>query len=281
MGDQFVPVPARSVSDRDRRTLARFRKRLPGFLHRYTGITGRRAEWLEDVLLRSRLYFPRYAQLNDPFEGSIPFTFEGSENEIRAYWEDVVSEMGLVGDPAAQTRIDRLVAEAKDPANESRLTARVAEELSTYGVACFAESDTDIPMWSYYADGHRGVCLRFRSQPLYIPKWEGCMPPVPVKYKRNYPKLSFYRDSAFNRMLALIATKSHVWRHEREWRIVRRGGPGSVQFNPVALDAVILGCKMPEEDKTRVEDMLRRRKPEARLLRIRREARSYGLRVSE
>ena len=261
--------------------MASFRESLPPYLHRYAGIRGKRALWFEDLVLRSQLYFPSYTQLNDPFEGSIPYTFEAEEREVRAYWEDVAAEEGLTG-AAVRARVDQLVRETADPATRAEHIRRTADAVSKHGVVCFSEGDKDLLLWSYYADGHQGVCFRFHAAALFSRLcWEGCTPPVPVRYAVDYPTLNFYRSSYFERVRALIATKADVWEPEHEWRIVRHIGSGPVEFDPDALDAVILGCRVSSDDRARVVDIISRRNPKVRILQAHRDEHRYRLVVTE
>ena len=67
-------------------------------------------------------------------------------------------------------------------------------------------------------------------------------------------------------------------RDEREWRIVRHdGGPGPVTFQPVALDGIIMGCRMSREDESRVRDVLACRDPGVELLQARPAERAFTL----
>jgi hypothetical protein len=143
------------------------------------------------------------------------------------------------------------------------------------GVACFSEPPDDIPMWAYYADSQRGVCLRFVA-PLLL-KWEGCLPPIPVSYLPEYPEVQFYQDTVFDRTRLTVGAKAKVWEHEREWRIVRSAGRGPHRFDPAALDGIILGCGVSERNEERIRKLVAQRDPPIDVLRARPAERAFKL----
>lgn len=241
-------------------TLAEWGRRveLLDHLYRYRSLRGEGFGRLYDVTVRSELFFSSYAKLNDPFDGGVWPTPEGTEQEKRAFWERRVRE-GV----ATQAQVDHLI--TLSPDDERKLMRdRIGEEVATYGVSCLSEIPDDLPMWAYYADSHMGICLRFRVPSLV--GWDDSML-MPLTYLVDYPAFAFYRVSGFRRTQLLVAMKAKVWEHEREWRIVRHAGLGPVQFDPGALDGVILGCRVSPDDEARVKDLVARRKPKIELLR--------------
>jgi hypothetical protein len=270
MSDRSLTTPE------DRALMAEWDARLTGLgrLHRYVSIRGERFAWFYDLALRSLLYFPGYRDLNDPFDGRVRLNDEGTEVEKREFWEGFQVRNGRVLDATAKAEIDHILAQS--PADHRRrLWDAHEEETNKLGVACFSEDDDYIPMWSYYADSHRGLCLRFRESLLR--GWGDSLPPMRVVYEDDYPDAYFYRDSMFKRMQATVATKSRVWSHENEWRIIRSARGEVVQFDPTALEAIIMGCEMPPEDEARVRDVCARRTPHVKLLKAHMAERAFKL----
>ncbi len=245
-------------TEEDHATIAAWRLRLEHLpsLYRYVSIRGDRFAWFCDLALRSLLYFPMISEFNDPFDGAVYPVDDATDQEKREFWERVQVEMGLARDASA---IDRILMMPVTEAHK-RLRAGHDEAVAQLGVVCLSEVPNDLPMWGYYADGHRGVCLRFNTGLLLRShEWLGCYGPMPVTYENTYPKINFYRSSPFRRSQSTLATKAVVWSHEREWRIVRHGGPGLVEIPEEAIDGVILGCRVSREDQARVRDILGRR----------------------
>jgi hypothetical protein len=240
-------------TDEDQCILDGFKERLPRHLYRYIRISGERFVWFHDLAIQSTMYFPPFHELNDPFEGKVQLDFAATPEEIRAFWTRWLSDQGLLLDDAAKAGIEAHVGGANDPAHHASLSGAVATDLSEYGVASFTESEDDAQMWANYAEGHRGVCLRFNTVALFLPARDGFTPPVPIAYVPELPRLAFYRNSWFQRTLALVATKTKNWAYEKEWRIIHEAAHGGAKINPLALDAVICGREMPEGDRGRVE----------------------------
>jgi hypothetical protein len=267
------------TTEEDAATIADWSARLERLphLYRYASIRGARFDWFRNLTLGSTLYFPSFKDLNDPFEGRVRPIADGTPEEIRAFWErSQYTERGLVIDADARAEIERAVALPPHEA-QRRMYETYEKESAKAGIACFSERQDDLPMWSYYADAHRGVCLRFLTAHFWNPPLAGCFAPAPVTYG-EYPIISFFRGSRFSHSTAMGWTKAECWEHEREWRILRHeGGPGLVPFDPAALDGVIMGCRMSDEDEARVRDVLSRRDPRPELLKARPAAREFKL----
>lgn len=116
-------------------------------------------------------------------------------------------------------------------------------------------------MWAHYADNHRGVCVRFD-----LGKDEEISDMLfPVEYSEEYPKLNFIEVYTFGNFEELYLTKSNEWKYEDEWRIVRtkhftipgekesdEKNYGKLSFGKEIITEVIFGCKVLDEDISRV-----------------------------
>lgn len=234
-----------------------------GHLYRYTALASERMTWFTKLVLESEIYFTPFDELNDPFDGRVrPIMDDASEQQIRDFWLGLFAEQGKTPGPDDLAQIEHHVAHARDPEVIARAWVIHDDEMSKLGVTCFSELRDDLPMWAYYADAHRGVCMRFRASLML--GWGG-LPPMPVRYAIDRP--SFYLDTRFKRMRAMVATKAPVWSHEREWRMVH--SPGKMNFDPAALDGVIMGCRITPEVERVVREVLAKRHAKLDLLRAR------------
>jgi hypothetical protein len=94
-------------------------------------------------------------------------------------------------------------------------------------------------MWAYYASGHRGFCLRFRTLKGTI-----FHETEKVEYSVEYPIPPLTADSD-EQVKAFLLTKSKCWKHEKEWRSLApcgklldlRGRPLVSSDKPLALRA--------------------------------------------
>jgi hypothetical protein len=170
-----------------------------------------------DILRNRQIAFSRRSALNDVFEMR-PFV-----------------DLQYPGTTTSREDDDRIVSGA----------------LEDIVVLCLSDAWDNIPMWSYYAEAHKGFVIGLDSGP------EFCSNLGPVTYTRDYPVVDL--DSGFRRA---IFHKSEQWRHEREWRSFRfdnkeYSNPGNhhdvhlCHFQPDLIREVVLGHRM--DDKTRSE----------------------------
>jgi hypothetical protein len=265
-------------SPRDRALVKTWGQRLTRLRHlyHYASLEGEdRFTWFEDLVLRSKVFCRRFDQVNDPFDGEVLPNFDATPEEVRAYWEQHVIKRGLaLADERAN--IEHLVTNYMDEGTMRVGWDAQRELIQKLGIVCFSEPRDDVPMWAYYAGGHRGVCVRFRTTALM--QWQGAgMPPFRVEYEREYPKCGFYQSSGFQRTRAMLAVKARVWKHEREWRAVFDEGGKHFHFTPDALDGIVLGCRIEPQMEERVRAVLKRRTPAVDLFKARRAERKYSL----
>ena len=85
----------------------------------------------------------------------------------------------------------------------------------------------------------------------------------------------------------LVFTKAKAWEHEQEWRLFLghgRDAEATVEdnrFDASELDAVILGCAMPEHWRIALSALAGLRYPETKVLRAVKSEREFKLVLSE
>ena len=95
----------------------------------------------------------------------------------------------------------------------------------SYGrrIACFSETWESSPMWSYYADSHKGVCLKYDFSILDRSNihYDNLISSI---HKVWYSNIR-YSDSenSFSHYM-----KNIDWAHEQEWRIVTESTSGTL-----------------------------------------------------
>lgn len=82
-------------------------------------------------------------------------------------------------------------------------------------ITCFSRTQTNITMWSHYADSHKGVCIGFDKLKLvkYFNKSID-----PVKYCKDLVKKDYFKEGS-EAMEAMILTKANDWNYEEEERL--------------------------------------------------------------
>ena len=172
------------------------------------------------------LYFARAEQLNDPFEAS-PHLYTPRTGDGLPDFESLCATLRRVYAPRWQWSEDRIrAAEAQLKSKIDRGTfdadmALIAEKWGAmfrkdYPMCCFAKDGDNIPMWSYYATGHAGVCVHFDATRAPIAN------ALRVSYGDNYPELAMpmgeIRPGEVIKYCLL--TKSSAWSHEKEYRLI-------------------------------------------------------------
>ncbi len=255
------------IREADTLTIQEWSGRLPTHLYRYKSLRGdQQRERVRQILVESKLYFGRFSEMNDPFEGRILPDFQAAAEEVRAYWQSRPEAYAGVAAHLRERRLADLVREASGGGPYPIHNEVVSQYVNQLGVCCFVGSGQDIPMWAYYGDGHRGVCLRFRLDERFLRYTESEAPPIPVKYAEEYPHPRFYDTTVANLVTGLVSTKAEAWCHESEWRIVTQKGPGDRPFPLGILDGVIMGERISKEDASLVRGWIEERRSRTDIL---------------
>jgi len=109
-------------------------------------------------------------------------------------------------------------------------------DLAKYGVVCLSENGSSKPMWSHYADEHKGVMIELESENLFnfSPEQKKVMDndfsaasikPKPVDYvvKRVSQDISeecLYEYANSNFIERFFTVKDYEWKCEQEWRYI-------------------------------------------------------------
>lgn len=128
--------------------------------------------------------------------------------------------------------------------------------LSRCGIICFCNNFTDIRMWAYYADGHRGICICFKCEksPFYDNKL------YRVTYDDKIVEFEIdLKDMDNDLFLRQVSTKAKCWEYEKEYRIVNPpsrlyepDGYGLKLFPANLIEGIIFGLKTSSEHKREI-----------------------------
>ncbi|WP_347994716.1 DUF2971 domain-containing protein [uncultured Eubacterium sp.] len=116
------------------------------------------------------------------------------------------------------------------------LNKRIGDEIY---VICFSEKCDSIPMWSYYANNHKGFCIEYERADL--------KKAYPVVYTNESIKVEDANLLSYNTYI-----KSEQWEHEKEWRIVRPDKPNKnkgILIDSCKPTAIYVGCRASDELK--------------------------------
>ena len=150
-------------------------------------------------------------------------------------------------------------------------------------VSCFSKVFDNLLMWAYYSN-HKGVCVGMNRDMLanYIDASLGLMAfgsGIEVEYKDIIDRPDYYKPKE-DLLKYQICTKGLQWAHEQEVRLAiiepspwvyhmvnRKTKKGEVidwkevRFYPIigpeCFDSVYLGCRIDEEDKERIINLIK------------------------
>lgn len=122
------------------------------------------------------------------------------------------------------------------------------------GIFSLSENNSNILMWSHYADSHKGYCVGLDYNILL--KIVGSI--GPVTYSDKFPKLSILPKSPVEDFMKLLTTKSNDWEYEKEVRIIMRfKARETIRIPDDCIREVILGHKMEENHKKEIIDLIK------------------------
>lgn len=108
-------------------------------------------------------------------------------------------------------------------------------------MSCFSEICDSMLMWSYYADSHKGICIEYDlSKLLKTPTNQKIIDSLTkVQYSPN--RIDCLHGDAEDNVVKILTSKSDVWSHEQEWRIVCETNNEWLPFD--CISGVYLGKK--------------------------------------
>jgi len=135
-------------------------------------------------------------------------------NKALSKWEKVRRRIALF--EANREKFYEVVAVPLTPGIKQQICEKLIDEISkSFGLICFCDDPQHLLMWSHYSDGHKGIVIGFDPSKLNL----GPIDPVsyvPRRVELNPP----FQISDHDRMMAIITSKSDLWKYEREYRVV-------------------------------------------------------------
>lgn len=123
------------------------------------------------------------------------------------------------------------------------------------GICSFSNTIKDIQMWAYYADNHKGFCIEYEVDQDEMKKNELILKKVIYKNKRPETIVTD-KEIKREKFLKQICTKSHLWDHEKEVRMISfRTSNNLIKF-PGKIKSVTFGINMPFHERTIITDLI-------------------------
>lgn len=248
------------------------------------------------IFEKQELWFSAPKEFNDPFDCNLRLHVNDSTDDEWIKYIDLM----IYQNPRSRTNLEAAKNGKLWKVNPSMTTGIGAstQELNYYrsSVFCLSKKPDSIPMFSYYADSHRGVAVEFSFSNLNVPCGVNYLNSVissggtrsgvvfnDVLYPDGYPELNYHRLYDTPELLNnIIFAKHHEWRHEQEYRIFRRAIPAStVNFETSLLTGVVFGCKSTAENVDLVKGWLARWPTPVTLSKTTVSASSFSLEIEE
>lgn len=139
----------------------------------------------KNALLNDQIWLSNMKCVNDKFEGQLEISY-GSKKLSFEFLKDIL---------------------------KAKIEEKIEQIISSFYIACFCESVQKDTMWSYYANNHKGFCIKY-----YFHSFESPQFVFPVIYKDSKRIDIDNLDESI--MYKSILTKYSEWSKEDEWRII-------------------------------------------------------------
>lgn len=235
---------------------------VPRVLYKYRSLSRKRdRDHTRQLIVEHQIHFACVDDFNDPFDCQAELIVRRGKPED---WR----RLGFPRRPPREIR-DKWKAEIGPG-----LITKMARKL---GIFCSTSDPRSIPMWSYYTNGHKGLCFGFRTtRASGSPLWDSRQ----VEYSDEYPAYDplLDVDERHGRQAeSLLLRKSTAWQHEREWRAFNTGGPGVVEYGAHVLTEIILGCRIVAKHRDEILRWVEMSGQTVKVLQARRHDRQYRL----
>ena len=153
------------------------------------------------------------------------------------------------------------------------------ESFSKIGVCCFSKNNSNLLMWSYYADSHQGFCLEFDSniEPFHKA--------FEVIYRSEIPDINsdllFNKKEATESIKKLLSYKSIDWEHEEELRIFHQESNKSYFYPTLSLKAIYFGLRTDQSDIEIICAIIKSQNPRVKFYKMKKQDIAFGIEPSE
>lgn len=192
------------------------------------------------LLENHSIYFSSCMQLNDPFESAINLLTDYTPQQ---YYDSFIFA-GMT--PQLAKELTRQVFNGTID-GDTIIKELTKDVISSVGYFCMTSRPDNLLMWAHYADGHKGVCLKFDI----LKDLDSFLVPVKVDYNSQY--INF--DCLSSNLLSVLRRKSPDWEYEDEYRIIKTDHQGLWKIKQESLVEIIFGCRTSAEEKESIKSL--------------------------
>lgn len=224
------------------------------------------------LLTHKEVFLASPANLNDPFDASLPFRYDPSEmtpanitkkllEQGRDIWPEI-SEEELHSRAFREQSSGKFESDAywKDEHERSK-----GELHNKIGLLSLTTNTNNQLMWAHYANSHKGFCVGINSKILFD-SVGGTI--GRVSYREDFPFMPLFPEGldSIKTMVEMLNTKSPDWSYEDEYRLSRSGASNRpFELPHDAITEVILGCRMSMQDREEIIKTLDEELPHIRI----------------
>lgn len=126
-------------------------------------------------------------------------------------------------------------------------------------VSSLAEDYNNIPLWYYYANQHKGICIEYSLKEI-VKRLRENEYIMPVVYTDNYfkynPATGYTLDKRELNIRTNVLVKHDSWKFEKEWRIVQiRKKNCRNHTRKIPIKSVIFGLNVDKYDKRELKNL--------------------------
>ncbi len=128
-------------------------------------------------------------------------------------------------------------------------------------IACFTESNVNVPMWQYYAERHTGICIEYsiNLEKLVNNKNIFFLPVIYTDDYNQYFPCNLVRDEK-NKLLSIICSvlKMGDWKFEKEWRLIafKDANLEKKPYVNLEINAICFGIETPQSIKNVIKGLI-------------------------
>ena len=283
--DEFLRLYLSGEVEDHRQALELKEKNLPQKLYRFR--PGNNMNFVRDELL-GLIYIPFIGGLNDPFDSSSLML----SSSLSDYFDSIAYKKAfekiwgkeLPGD-VYKRQAEKQLIELNQYFNYTLQTA--------LRVASFSEKLTNLPMWSHYANEHKGICFEYDISKIVDPYIKNRL--FPVKYAPSLPnaialmeeRMAEHKQPSFTLYDYFAMSKLDDWAYEKEWRLIinlglemvkqedaegKLAGQGMLHWFEKP-SKIYFGAKIPEAQKATIKELCKNHNIEMRQMKCT----EYGL----
>lgn len=221
---------------------------IPRYFYKY-----RSMQHALDIIRTGELKFSTIDEFKDPFDGMGNWSLECSDEECNRSIDAFISR--LSADMPGEIKEEFADELRRNVGMQQMYAAKAIETMrANAGIFCMSPIYDDIIMWSYYADSHRGACLKLdilQDTELFSGLNQ-------VVYCKQMPAGNVLDAREASRLFwEAITTKHQDWYYEQEARVVHHRKNGFLPFNKKVLTEVLFGVYTTPDDVDEVKQALR------------------------